>query len=80
MINFRLYEMNEHKLLASNLSKEEALNISNNKKYKNKRLMMIKHDTEKGDEIVDRTTGESYMKGRLKGEEKVLILFYMQEN
>ena len=63
MINFRIYNMNEHELIASKLSKEEAIQIINN--IKQKRIMIIKHDTEtKSDEIVNINTLESYTKGK----------------
>ena len=54
MINFRIYNMNEHELLASNLTREETIQCINSKKNQNRRIMVIKHDTEtKGDEIVN---------------------------
>lgn len=61
MINFRIYEMNEHKLLASQLTKEEAIAFVNDKK-KRARIMAVKYDTEKkiGDEVVNIETMESY--------------------
>lgn len=52
MINFRIYDMNERKLIAYNLKKEQVPPIV--EKNKNKRIMVVKHD--KGDEIVDKYT------------------------
>lgn len=66
MINFRIYEMNNFELLSLKRTKEEAVVFANSKENMYKRLMIVKHDTEKGDEIVDRTTGESFMKGKRK--------------
>lgn len=60
MINFRIYNMNKHELLAMTLTKEDALIVANCDENINKRIMIVKHDTEKGDEIVNRTTGENY--------------------
>lgn len=62
MINFKIYNMNNFEMIALKRTKEEALSFSNNKDNINKRLMIVKHDDENGDEIVNRTTGESYFK------------------
>lgn len=59
MINFRIYNMNEHELLATTMTRDDALIVANCKENINKRIMIVKHDSEKGDEIVNRTTGES---------------------
>ena len=62
MINFKIYNMNNFEMIALKRTKEEAIGFSNCKENINKRLMIVKHDDELGDEIVNRTTGESYVK------------------
>lgn len=65
MINFRIYEMNDHELLTTKLTKEGALKYANSKENINKRIMIVKHDTEtKSDEIINRTTGDPYWKNK----------------
>lgn len=59
MINFRIYNMNKHELLATTMTREDALIVANCDENINKRIMIVKHDSEKGDEIVNRTTGDS---------------------
>lgn len=61
MINFNLYNANTLDFLAMTLTKEDALLVANCEENINKRIMIVKHDTEKGDEVVNRTTGESYV-------------------
>lgn len=65
MINFKIYNMNNFELLSLKKTKEEAV-VFANKENMYKRLMIVKHDDEKGDEIVNRTTGESYYKVKEK--------------
>ena len=62
MINFKIYNMNNFELLSLKKTKEEAVVFANSKENMYKRLMIVKYDDEKGDEIVNRTTGESYYK------------------
>ena len=64
MINFRIYNMNEHELLATRLTREEAVAFINKEENKNKRIMAVKYDTEKkqGDEIVNISEIEGYLK------------------
>lgn len=62
MINFKIYNMNNFEMIALKRTKEEALSFSNSKDNINKRIMIVKHDSENGDEIINRITGESYFK------------------
>lgn len=61
MINFKIYNANTLDFLAMTLTREDAITVANCDENINKRIMIVKHDTEKSDEIVNRTTGKSYV-------------------